>query len=191
VRGIKRFDFLSKIVYNIYVKKRNKNKLKRRHTMARIDFTSLRESAQSFMASMEGALTDLLGIANAQRKELISLYQRMADTQADIKEFSEITAEVAETFDAITDVAEDVVVKVGNAIEGGADLTPECNYEDLAEFCDECGRAITNDEDYTEEAGGFVLCADCHPINDEDELEDEDGEQITIELAESVSTDNQ
>jgi hypothetical protein len=140
---------------------------------------------------MEGALTDLLGIANAQRKELLSLYQRMADTQADIKEFSEITAEVAETFDAITDVAEDVVVKVGNAIEGGADLTPECNYEDLAEFCDECGRAITNDEDYTEEAGGFVLCADCHPINDEDELEDEDGEQITIELAESVSTDNQ
>ena len=160
--------------------------------MARIDFTSLRESAQSFMASMEGALTDLLGIANGQRKELISLYQRMADTQADIKEFSEITAEVAETFDAITDVAEDVVVKVGNAIEGGADLTPECNYEDLADFCDECGRAITNDEDYTEEAGGFVLCADCHPINDEDELEDEDDEQITIdELAESVSTDNQ
>lgn len=159
--------------------------------MARIDFTSLRESAQSFMASMEGALTDLLGIANGQRKELISLYQRMADTQADIKEFSEITAEVADTFDAITDVAEDVVVKVGNAIEGGADLTPECNYEDLADFCDECGRAITNDEDYTEEAGGFVLCADCHPINDEDELEDEDGEQITIDLAESVTTDNQ
>ena len=160
--------------------------------MARIDFTSLRESAQSFMASMEGALTDLLGIANAQRKELISLYQRMADTQADIKEFSEITAEVAETFDGITDVAEDVAMKVGNAIEGGADLTPECDYEDLADFCDECGRAITNDEDYTEEAGGFVLCADCHPINDEDELEDEDGEQMTFEeLAESTSTDNQ
>ena len=160
--------------------------------MARIDFTSLRESAQSFMASMEGALTDLLGIANAQRKELISLYQRMADTQADIKEFSEITAEVAETFDGITDVAEDVAVKVGNAIEGGADLTPDCDYEDLADFCDECGRAITNDEDYTEEAGGFVLCADCHPINDEDELEDEDGEQMTFEeLAESTSTDNQ
>ena len=154
--------------------------------MARIDFTSLRETAQSFMASMEGALTDLLGIANGQRKELLSLYQRMADTQADIKEFSEITAEVAETFDAITDVAEDVAVKVSTAIEGGADLTPDCNYEDLAEFCDECGRAITNDEDYTEEAGGYVVCADCHPIKDEDD------EQITFEeLAESTSTDNQ
>ena len=154
--------------------------------MARIDFTSLRETAHSFMASMEGALTDLLGIANGQRKELLSLYQRMADTQADIKEFSEITAEVAETFDAITDVAEDVAVKVSTAIEGGADLTPDCNYEDLAEFCDECGRAITNDEDYTEEAGGYVVCADCHPIKDEDD------EQITFEeLAESTSTDNQ
>lgn len=161
--------------------------------MARIDFTSLRETAHSFMASMEGALTDLLGIANGQRKELLSLYQRMADTQTDIKEFSDIAAEVAETFDAITDVAEDVVVKVGNAIEGGADLTPDCSYEDLADFCDECGRAITNDEDYTEEAGGFVLCADCHPIEDEtDEPEDEDDEQITFEeLAESTSTDNQ
>lgn len=159
--------------------------------MARIDFTSLRETAQNFMASMEGTLTDLLGIANAQRKELLSLYQRMAETQADIKEFSEITAEVAETFDAITDVADDVVAKVGNAIEGGADLTPECDYEDLVEFCDECGRAITNDEDYTEEAGGFVLCADCHPISDEgeeiDEDETEDGEQMTIDLAETVS----
>ena len=154
--------------------------------MARIDFTSLRETAHSFMASVEGALTDLLGIANGQRKELLSLYQRMADTQADIKEFSEITTEVAETFDAITDVAEDVAVKVGTAIEGGADLTPDCNYEDLAEFCDECGRAITNDEDYTEEAGGYVVCADCHPIKDEDD------EQITFEeLAESTSTDNQ
>ena len=154
--------------------------------MARIDFTSLRETAHSFMASVEGALTDLLGIANGQRKELLSLYQRMADTQADIKEFSEITAEVAETFDAITDVAEDVAVKVGTAIEGGADLTPDCNYEDLAEFCDECGRAITNDEDYTEEVGGYVVCADCHPIKDEDD------EQITFEeLAESTSTDNQ
>ena len=159
--------------------------------MARIDFTSLREAAQNFMASAEGTLTDLLGIANGQRKELISIYQRMADTQADIKEFSEITAEIAVTFDGITDVAEDVAMKVGNAIEGGADLTPDCDYEDLAEFCDECGRAITIDEDYTEEAGGFVLCADCHPINDE-EPEDEDGEQITFEeLAESTSTDNQ
>jgi hypothetical protein len=143
---------------------------------------------------MEGALTDLLEMANGQRKELLSLYQRMADTRADITEFSEITAEVAETFDAITDVAEDVVRKVDNAIDGGADLTPDCNYEDLADFCDECGRAIINDEDYTEEAGGFVLCADCHPIEEEEEPEeeDEDGEQITFEeLAESVSTDNQ
>ena len=150
--------------------------------MARIDFTPLRESAQSFMASMEGALTDLLSTANGQRKELLSLYQRMADTQADIKEFSEITAEVANTFDDITDVAEDVVVKVGSAIEGGADLTPACDYEDLADFCDECGRAITHDEVYTEDAGGFILCADCHPI------EDEDGEQIVFdELAETVT----
>ena len=158
--------------------------------MARIDFTSLRESAQSFMASMEGALTDLLGIANGQRKELISLYQRMADTQADIKEFSEITAEVAETLDDITDVAEDVAMKVGSAIDGGVDFTPDCDYENLADFCDECGRAITNDEDYTEDAGGFVLCADCHSIEDEEESEEEneDDEQITFEeLAETVT----
>ena len=154
--------------------------------MARIDFTSLRESAQSFMASMEGALTDLLGIANGQRKELISLYQKMADTQADIREFSDITAEIADTFDTFTDVAEDVAVKIGDAIEGGANLPPDCDYEELVDFCDECGRAITDSEDYTENDEGFVLCADCHPI------EDEDGEQITFdELAETVSTDNQ
>ena len=154
--------------------------------MARIDFTSLRESAQSFMVSMEGALTELLGIANGQRKELISLYQKMAGTQADIREFSDITAEVASTFDTFTDVAEDVVVKIGDAITGGADLTPDCDYEDLADFCGECGRAITSDEYYTEDDEGFTVCADCHPI------EDEDGEQITFdELAESVSTDNQ
>jgi hypothetical protein len=135
---------------------------------------------------MEGALTDLLGIANGQRKELISLYQRIADTQADIKEFSDITAEIADTFDTFTDVAEDVAVKIGDAIEGGANLTPDCDYEELVGFCDECGRAITDNEDYTEDDEGFVLCANCHPI------EDEDGEQITFDaLAESVSTNNQ
>jgi hypothetical protein len=162
--------------------------------MARIDFTSLRESAYSFMTSMEGVLTDLLGTANAQRKELLSLYQRMAETRADITEFSEIAAEVANTFDEASNVADDIAMKVGCAIEGGADLTPDCSYEDLADFCDECGRAITHDEDYTEEAGGFVLCADCHPIEDEEELEEEledeteDGEQITFEeLAETVT----
>lgn len=145
--------------------------------MARIDFTSLRENAHSFMASMEGALNDLLDVANSQRKTLISLYQRMTDTQADIKEFAEIAAEVSETFDNIADVAEDVIVKVDNAMKGGADLTPDCDYEDLADFCDECGRAITKDEDYTEEVGGFVICADCYPVKDED--------------GESLITDNQ
>ena len=161
--------------------------------MARTDFTSLQETARKFMASMEGALADLLNTANEQRKELVSLYQQMADIRADIPEFAGVAAEVANTFDDISDIAEDVAMKIGNAIEGGVDFTPDCDYEELVGFCDECGRAIARGEDYTKKAEDYLVCADCCLVEDKGyEFEDENGEQDTFEeLADSVRTNNQ
>lgn len=153
----------------------------------RTNFDELRTIAHDFATKMEDTLADMLSVANAQRRELLDLYGRMNATRGDLLEFAEITDELAMVFDGITDAATDVSYKIETAMCDGGNFVPECNYEDLADFCDECGRAITNDEEYTKEAGGFVLCADCHPIDEDDELDEEtDDNQISIDLAETV-----
>jgi hypothetical protein len=154
----------------------------------RTNFDELRTFAHDFAAKMEDTLADMLSVANAQRRELIDLYGRMNATRGDLLEFAEITDELAMVFDGIADAATDVSYKIDTAMSDG-NFVPECNYEDLVDFCDECGRAITNDEEYTEEAGDFVLCANCHPIDEDEELDEEsdDDNQISIDLAETVS----
>ena len=153
----------------------------------RTNFDELRTIAYDFAAKMEDTLADMLSVANAQRRELIDLYGRMNATRGDLLEFAEITDELAMVFDGVTDAATDVSYKIETAMCDGGNFVPECNYEDLVDFCDECGRAITSDEEYTEEAGGFVLCADCRPIDEDDELDEEtDDNQLSIDLAETV-----
>ena len=159
----------------------------------RTNFDELRTIANDFAAKMDSALEDLLGVANGQRRELIDLYGRMNATREDLLEFAGITDELAMVFDGITEVANDVADKIEVAMCDGGNFIPECNYEDLAEFCDVCGRAILNTEEYTVEDGGEIACADCHPVDGDDELneldEDEDDKdgQMTFDLAETVS----
>ena len=158
----------------------------------RTNFDELRTIANDFAAKMDSALEDLLGVANGQRRELIDLYGRMNATREDLLEFAEITDELALAFDGITEVSHDVACKIEEAMSDSS-FVPECDYEDLAEFCDVCGRAILNTEEYTVEDGGEIACADCHPIdgdtelNELDEDEDDKDSQMTFDLAETVS----
>lgn len=144
----------------------------------RTDFTNLRNALDNLLAVMEHTAADLLGTANQQRRELIELYNRMSDTQADISEFGEMMGEAASTFDGISDLCSDTTAKIVDAIESGCDRVPECNYEDLVEFCDECGRAIVDGENYDCTASGWYICADHLPAED-------DGEQLEPDTPET------
>ena len=144
----------------------------------RTDFTNLRNALDNLLAVMEHTAADLLGTANQQRRELVELYARMSDTQADISEFGEMMSEAAGAFDDISDVCSDTAVKIVDAIESGCDRVPECNYEDLVEFCDECGRAIVDGENYDCTASGWYICADHLPAED-------DGEQLELDIPET------
>jgi hypothetical protein len=162
----------------------------------RTNFDELRTIANDFATKMESAFEDLLSTANGQRRELIDLYGRMTATRADLLEFAEITDELALVFDGITEVAHDVACKIDTVMCDGGNFVPECNYEDFTEFCDVCGRAILNTEEYTIEDGGHIACADCHSLDEDVELDELDGDaeteddgdgQMTFDLAETVS----
>ena len=131
------------------------------------DFTNIRNAIANLVSAVEDAANDLVTTANTQRVELIALYNRMRETNKDLCEFGSIVGDAGAALLDISELCEDVAVKAPAAIEIGADRLPECNYEDLDDFCDECGRAIVNGDDATITDEGLILCADCHPITDE------------------------
>jgi hypothetical protein len=174
-RGIKRFDFLSNFWYNIYVKKR-KQKKKRRTLMT--DFTPIRNALDNLLAVLDSATADLVGTANAQRRELLDLYGRMQATNADLIELGSIVGDAGAAMLNIEEMCEDVASKAQNVIEGGLDEIPAADYEDFVGFCETCGNEILVSEEYDRDGDGELVCADC--LNAE-------AEQLTINLAESTA----
>ena len=124
--------------------------------MARIDFTAIHEATASFCNAMAEFKKDLFDAANAQRKELLGLYQRMTNTQADIEEFGSVMNEVAETLGKVADECEDISEKIDMAIIDGFDSVPAGSYEVYIDTCEVCGQDVTAEQEYTEGEFGYV-----------------------------------
>ena len=146
------------------------------------DFTNIHNALATLLDVVTDTATELVMTANAQRKELISLYARMRETNKDLAEFASIIGEAGSELLDIENTCEDVAMKATAAIESGADFIPECDYEYLVDFCDQCGRAIREGEDYEVQEGDWFVCADCIAetkqltIFDEDETSKTDEE---------------
>ena len=134
------------------------------------DFTNIREALSTLLNAVEDMTVALTTEANTQRKELIDLYARMRETNKDLGEFGAMVGETGTALLDFEDLCEDVAIKANTAIESGADMVPECDYEDLVEFCDECGRAIVEGEEYDSDIGGWFVCADCMPKTEPEQL---------------------
>ena len=149
------------------------------------DFTNIRTALDNLLAVLDSATADLVGTANEQRRELLALYGRMQVTNADLHEFGSMVGEVGTAMLDIEDLCEDVAAKVQNVLEGGADEVPMCKYEEFIGFCETCGSAILEGEEYSINGDNGFVCADCFDAD----------EQISIDLAETVepapATDNQ
>ena len=124
--------------------------------MARIDFTAIHEATASFCNAMAEFKKDLFGAANEQRKELLSLYQRMTNTQADIEKFGDIMDEVATTLSDVVCECQDISEKIDMAILDGFDSVPEGSYEVYVDTCEVCGQDVTAEQEYTEGEFGYV-----------------------------------
>lgn len=125
------------------------------------DFTPIRNALANLLEVIDGTAASLIGTANSQRQELIALYGRMRETNADLVEFGSMVGEVGAELLDVEELCEDVAAKAIDVIESGADRLPECPYESLVDFCDECGRAIVDGEEYSFDGANWFTCADC------------------------------
>ena len=140
------------------------------------DFTNIRTALDNLLAVIDNTAAELIGTANEQRKELLSLYGRMQATQADLHELGAIVGEAGSAMLDVEEICEDVGAKMQGVLEGGIDETPVCNFEVFMGFCSNCGDEIVSGEEYSlDEDNGFV-CADCL-----------DTEQMSLDLAETAN----
>jgi hypothetical protein len=137
-------------------KKKRKIEKKENNIMARIDFTAIHEATTSFCNAMAEFKKDLFDTANAQRKELLTIYQRMTNTQADIEAFGDIMDGVATTLSNVVCECEDISEKIDMAIIDGFDSVPEGSYEVYVDTCEVCGQDVTVEDEYTEGEFGYV-----------------------------------
>ena len=147
----------------------------------RTDFTKFHETLAAFAAMARETMSNMLAQANDQRKEMIDLCNRMGDTRDDLAEISDAFFGVGREMLCLAVTSGEVSEAVNDTLECGIDRLPDINYEDVAEFCDECGRAIGSDEEYDVDAGNWVICADCMGTDDEEEDDETDPAQITID----------
>lgn len=110
-------------------------------------------------AQIDKLNTELHEKANRQKDELHNLLSQMVDTKAEIAEVAKIMAKFASDISDISEVLTSTAVKIEDAIEDPTNYLPECNYEDLIGWCEDCGKELTINSDYTEE-NGFTVCAE-------------------------------
>ena len=151
------------------------------------DFTNIRTALENLLEAVDNTAAELITTANSQRKELIALYTKMRETNEDLAEFGTMVGEVGGALLDIEELCEDVATKANDAIESGADRTPDCDYQVLVDFCDECGKAIVEGEEYELNAGDWYTCEKCLAVYDEqaqmtiDDLKESTTEEATEE----------
>jgi hypothetical protein len=154
------------------------------------DFTSLRNSIDSLVAVVENTCLSLIKEANEQRKELLYLHARMEDTREDLIEFGAIMDDLSVSCDSICYLCDDVTDKVTDALEGGMEMVPTCDYEELVGFCAECGDSIVEGETYDVTDDGYI-CDACVFERSLDEDEDEvpvESEQLSLDIPADTET---
>ena len=146
------------------------------------DFSDLREAMRHLAETFETAMHEMMNEANAQRRELIDLHQRMYDTNMSLHNLAEIAGEGADMFIEIDEACSDVAEKAELVCRDMLDSVPVHNYEEFVDFCAECGGEILVDHDYDIDENGNSVCVFCAKPD-----EDEAGEVEDVELTETVT----
>ena len=149
--------------------------------------TTLSAAFDSACSTLAAMMTELHALANTQRKELLAILAGMQETQNTLDAVCGICSETADILTGIAEDGDELIAKMGDAMEDPADACPHCNFEDLLGFCDHCGAEITETN-----LGSFeddeMFCDVCDPQEEEDEEEDED-EEVLPEAPEQLVMD--
>ena len=120
---------------------------------------------ETIFASVTTKLAELCNslhaTANEQKEELHKLLDRMETTRAEIAAAGDMAEELAKEILEYADEFHATANKIEDAIEDPRQYLPECDYEDLAGWCEVCGDEVTLDEDYDESEDGDVVCHSC------------------------------
>ena len=135
----------------------------------RTDFSNIREALANFLNAVEQTSSDLIEKANEHRTNLLNLYAEIRDNREDIVEFGEIMDEASVVLGEIGDLHTDIAYKIDAVLTDGADIVPECNYEDFIDYCVECGKVITDEDGAGYNENGFI-CADCLIVDEPEQL---------------------
>jgi hypothetical protein len=132
----------------------------------RNDFTPIQNAMNALVDAVVSMHASLLARANAERKELLDLYTRMRETEADLVDLGKMIGETRQKLEVVEEVAVDHGMLVRDAIYGGLDFVPTCDYEHFVGFCDECGATLSDEIPFEDTVDG-ALCLDCALGEDE------------------------
>lgn len=146
--------------------------------------TTLSAAFDSACSTLAAMMTDLRMLANTQRKELLAILAGMQETQNTIDAVCGICSETADILTGIAEDGDELISKIGDAIEDPIDACPHCNFEELLGFCDHCGAEIT-ESNFGSLEDDEMFCSVCDPQEEEEEAM----EQVPMDLplAESVN----
>lgn len=154
----------------------------------RTDFTSIQMALSNLVSALHETRQELFKQANVERENLLAAYRNLTENHLDLVELTALADSTADTLAFFADATDDTAEVISDVICGGD--VPTCAFEDFIGFCDDCGATIKRGEKYQVD-GDWYVCENCLPAEEpedtETEGETEDGEQLTIDLAETVT----
>ena len=137
---------------------------------------------ENLLNSVRDFKAQMLEKANDERKELLDLSYRMADTHETLTSLSQVCGDAGtELMNMGVDTLA-VAEVVGRTIDGEIAI-PELDYEHYKGVCAECEADVDVDEDYSYNDKGELFCTCCanafYALDEEEE--DDEEEDIPME----------
>lgn len=140
--------------------------------------TGVKDALNAALAAITNGQAALFNQANTEKAQLLALLADMQETREATKEFGTICGEAGAALLDIEEKNFDVSANLKLILDDFNDI-PVMPIEKFVDFCDECGREISEDEDYVTDGIDHFVCAGCltkeedEPTEDETETEDE------------------
>ena len=139
--------------------------------------TSVKDALNTAVDTIKSAQKALFAQANTEKANLIALLNEMAETKSAIGTLGNNSGEAGNALLTSSDGQLGVAEKISDVIDY-TDI-PVASYENFVAFCDDCGKEILVDEEYSRDSS-VTLCNECFVKNIA--KEEEEAEQLEIEL---------